>query len=378
MGIVMIGRRIGIVTFPLSKQSIIPLSNLAGISNCIGKEVYIITGNAGATIVPEFNKIHFKLINHVIGTNIVTRIFNYVKTQLLVTFNLLKLSKNVDLWIFPNGGEVLILCVIIARIQRKPVIMILTESFESISKYHHDPLFNIENSLIKFNCRYATKLILYSPSLISEWHLDNYREKIIIAHRHYLDFETFKVITPLHKRLPIIGYIGRLSREKGILNLAHALPSIFNEKQDLKVLIGGDGKLETEIKSVLRQSGIVSHIEFLGWISREDLPKYLNQLSLLILPSYIFEGLPNIILEAMACGTPVLATPVGAIPDVIIDGKTGFIMENNSPNCIVDNVIRALNSPDLERIAEMGKQFVEEEYTFEKTVDKWREIIYEI
>ena len=80
-------------------------------------------------------------------------------------------------------------------------------------------------------------------------------------------------------------------------------------------------------------------------------------------------------LEAMACGTPVLATPVGAIPDVIIDGKTGFIMENNSPECIAENVIRALASPDLERIAEGGRRFVEENFTFEKTVKNWKGIL---
>ena len=83
-------------------------------------------------------------------------------------------------------------------------------------------------------------------------------------------------------------------------------------------------------------------------------------------------------LEAMACGTPVLATPVGAIPDVIIDGKTGFIMENNSPECIAENVIRALASQDLERIAENGRRFVEENFTFEKTVENWRRILQEI
>ena len=81
---------------------------------------------------------------------------------------------------------------------------------------------------------------------------------------------------------------------------------------------------------------------------------------------------------AMACGTPVLSTPVGAIPDVIIDGKTGFIMENNSPECIAANVIRALSSPDLERIAEAGRRFVEENFTFENVVARWKEVLEEI
>ena len=83
-------------------------------------------------------------------------------------------------------------------------------------------------------------------------------------------------------------------------------------------------------------------------------------------------------LEAMACGTPVLATPVGAIPDVIIDGKTGFIMENNSPECIAANVVRALSSPDLERIAENGRRFVEGNYTFERVIARWKEVLDQV
>jgi glycosyltransferase involved in cell wall biosynthesis len=75
---------------------------------------------------------------------------------------------------------------------------------------------------------------------------------------------------------------------------------------------------------------ITAHIDLPGWISHDDLPNYLNRFWLLVLPSYT-ERFPGIMLEAMSCGTPVLATPVGVIPDVIIGEKTGFIMENSTP-----------------------------------------------
>jgi glycosyltransferase involved in cell wall biosynthesis len=84
------------------------------------------------------------------------------------------------------------------------------------------------------------------------------------------------------------------------------------------------------------------------------------------------------LLGALTRGTPVLATPVGAIPDVIIDRKTGFTMVNNSSVCIAANVIRALSSSDLERIAANGRRFVEKHFTFEKTVENWKGIFQSI
>ena len=74
----------------------------------------------------------------------------------------------------------------------------------------------------------------------------------------------------------------------------------------------------------------------------------------------------------------VIATPVEAIPDIIIDGKTGFIMENNSPEYIAANVVRALSSLDPEHVAEEGRRFVEENFSFERTVENWKEILQSI
>jgi glycosyltransferase involved in cell wall biosynthesis len=121
----------------------------------------------------------------------------------------------------------------------------------------------------------------------------------------------------------------------------------------------------------------LNDIEFIEWINHDELPIYLNKLNLLVIPSYT-EGLPNIMIEAMACGTPVLATPVGSIPDFIKDGNTGFLMENNSPECISENIIRAINYSDINSISENGHSMVKQEFSKENTIKKWLQLFSEI
>jgi glycosyltransferase involved in cell wall biosynthesis len=205
--------------------------------------------------------------------------------------------------------------------------------------------------------------------------LEKYLGKISIAHEHILDLDYFNLSKDLSKRNDLIGYIGRLSEEKGPINFIHAI-SEFPKDGSIKFLIGGDGNLLDKITTYLNDNYLTANTELVGWIPHMDLPLYLNNLKLLVIPSYS-EGLPNIMLEAMACGTPVLATPVGAIPDIIKDGETGFLMENNSPECIAANVIRALKHPDLEGIAKRARALIEHEYTFERAVERWRTVLKE-
>ena len=83
-------------------------------------------------------------------------------------------------------------------------------------------------------------------------------------------------------------------------------------------------------------------------------------------------------LEAMACGTPVLATPFGAIPDVIKDEETGFIMGNNSPKYVAEKVIRVLNDSNLDIIVKNARLLVEREFTYEAAVERYRKILKEL
>ena len=156
------------------------------------------------------------------------------------------------------------------------------------------------------------------------------------------------------------------------MNYIKAIPEI--KKGKLKFLIGGDGELRCEIEEYLYENNFNNRIILMGWIPHDEIPDRLNELKLLVIPSYTESG-PLIALEAMSCGTPILATPVGHIPDIVKDGETGFIMENNTPACIAENVLRALEHPDLERIVKNARVLVEREFTYEAAVERYGKIL---
>lgn len=370
--------KIGLVTSPINEASVIPVSNYLGILSRFS-DIYIITGNHGEALLQRIKNpnIHPQYVSYHIESHIFLKFIRYILGQLKYSCHILRLSGAVEYWIFFTGGERMFLPMMVARLLRKPVLMYMPGSATRDANFSKDPFSLPTRILSTMTKRISDNIIVYSPPLISEWGLEECRQKVIIAHRHFLDFDAFTVTTPSSDRSNLIGYIGRLSGEKGIQHFTQALYYLLDDDRRLRILIGGDGALKDSIVSSLRDKGITDRVDMPGWIARDDLPQYLNELLLLVIPSYT-EGLPNIMLEAMACGTPVLATPVGAIPDVIVDGKTGFIMENNTPECIAENVIRALRSPELENVAEAGRRFVEENFRFEKVVGDWENILQNI
>jgi glycosyltransferase involved in cell wall biosynthesis len=365
---------IGLVTFPLSRAGNIPLSNLVDILSTFSTCVHVITGNEANIYPKEHRQVRVYRIDHKTGANALTRIISYIGTQLRICYQLARLTRDVKLWVFFIGGEGLLLPMVTAKLLRRQVLLALAGFPESLDKEEKDSLFKITGLLARMNLGLSDRIIVYSERIIVERNLEKHRDKIFLAHEHFLNFDAFKIQKPLSKRQNLVGYIGNLSRAKGITNLLEAIPRILERESGVRFLIGGEGELRSNVEEYLSKGNLSARVQFTGWIPHDDIPKCLTELKLLVLPSYT-EGLPNIILEAMACGTPVLATAVGAIPDVVEDSETGFIMEDNSAEGIARNISRVLNHPNLKEITMKARALIEKEYTYEVVLEKYRNIL---
>ena len=228
--------------------------------------------------------------------------------------------------------------------------------------------------LERLSFRFSDKLIVLDESLIDQANLSRYHKKTVLAHRHFVDFDEFQMKDDVEQRANVVSYVGRLHEEKGVLNLARAIPKVLAKRHDVKFVIVGEGQLEGELRSYVATHALSQNVTFAGWIPHDELREYLVKSKLLVLPSYT-EGLPHAMLEAMACGTPVLATPVGAVPEVIHDKKTGFLVPDNSPDQLAESILSALVYPYLSRIAGKAQILVQREFRYESVLKMWRDVI---
>ena len=366
------------VSFPIAEAFDTPLSNLLEIVCCFSDDVYVITGSVKDVKVKMERK-GIKTYNVLLRetNNLLARILRYMHLQIQVSLLLAKLSKNVDIVLFfMQSGA--FLPALTAKLFRKKILLVLPSSIAQMAKCRDDFFDKMLICLQSVSYELADRIIIYSPNLITEWNLGKYSHKILVTHRHFVDFSRFTMRNEISKRPKLVGYVGRLSKEKGILNFLRAIPMIVTKNDLIEFLIGGDGPLRNEIEEHVDQRSLNNKVNLIGWISHEKLPFYLNELKLLVLPSFT-EGLPNILLEAMACGTPVLATPVGAIPDVVVEEKTGFLLKSTKPERITERVLELLgNSILLERVSKEAYKFVRKEFCFEKTLELWKNVLREL
>lgn len=346
-------------------------------------EIYVICINFPLIKFDESN-IHIININHDSASKfILNRIGMFVILQIEIGYQLMKLWNKIDIAFFAIGAAILTWPMVIAKSTRKKVVYIypgagvvekaVNMTYSNKSGAVQKTLLLIVNTLERINCKFSNKIVVLSLKNSSVV-FNKYSGKVIQSSRFFVNTEFFNITKDMKKRKTIVGFVGRLSEEKGISNFIEAVPLILKQFEDIKFAVIGDGPLVYSLQKKITEYRLKKVITMLGYVPHHEIAKSLNNFKLIVIPS-TYEVGPQALLEAMACGTPVLATPVGIIPEVIEDGGNGFIMEDNSPECIARNLIRALNHPNLGNISMTARRLVEEEYTYQAAVDRYHRII---
>jgi len=360
---------IGLITLPIDSSGPVTLSKVVKILYDLNCKIYLITGNDGFKSFENDKRVELYGLQYSSGKSTLTRILKYIYLQLWLSYVILINYKNLDLciFIFANG---LILPMITAKILKKRIIEICTGSTIQVLEASNDKLVNIFSILSKLSYTISDSIVMYSSSMIKEYNLERLSNKMVINNHHFIDISKFNITKPFEERNKLIGFVGRIDAEKGCMNFVKSLKYV-NPEYNVKYIIIGDGPLKEGIINYIKNNEIENQVKMLGWIENDKIPAYLNELQLLVLPSYT-EGLPSILLEAMACGTPILSTQVGAVRDLIIDGNNGFVMESNSPKCIASNLMRVLNHSNNGEVIENARHLIEHDYDFEYIKEKWK------
>lgn len=178
----------------------------------------------------------------------------------------------------------------------------------------------------------------------------------------------------------IIITVSRLVEKNGIGDLIAAIPAVASRQPDVKLIIVGSGPLEKNLKTKVKNLKLENKVLFLGSVSNDEVPNYLATADVFVRPS-LAEGLGNSFLEAMAAGVPIVGTPVGGIPDFLIDPSagsgqaTGLFCEVKNPASIAQKINQILDDEILrQKIIANGKKLVQEKYDWDNIALKMRDI----
>ena len=163
----------------------------------------------------------------------------------------------------------------------------------------------------------------------------------------------------------LIGKIGVVRGWKGHNYFLEAIPLILKKIPSVRFVIVGDGPGFKEIKSKVKLAGIDNKVDLLG--HREDVPEIMAALDVQVLASFAGEGTPQVIPQAFAMKTPVVATKIASIPDLLGQGERGILIEPENALSLAEGVLKLIRNPDI------AKRLVENAYSFclkELTVDK--------
>jgi colanic acid/amylovoran biosynthesis glycosyltransferase len=202
----------------------------------------------------------------------------------------------------------------------------------------------------------------YGAAQLRRWVPYEHWDKIRVVHCTVGD-EFFQAAQPIDPASRDLVCVGRLAPQKGHALLLEAFADAVQQGVDARLVFAGDGELRPELERIARERGIAERVRITGWIDGQEVRRLLLQSRAMILPTFA-EGLPMVIMEAFALGRPVLSTYVAGIPELVIDGQSGWLVPAGSKDDLTRAIQRVIATPvaELEAMGARGRAAVRERH----------------
>lgn len=308
------------------------------------------------------------------------RIADYARYQIRLAAALLRSRNQYDLVFFHVGGTALLLPVLACRLAGIPTnVFVLGSPSRSYYETHGQGIVSavvvkLLLTLEWITCRLADRILVLSDGMASAGDGWLAAAERITANPNYIDCERFTREQPSDDRPYDIIYVGRFSPEKGTIKLALALTRLIKSRPNVRACLVGDGSQRDDIERILREGGVDDQVDLPGWVDHDKIPAYYADARLLVLPSES-EGVPTAMLEAMACGTIPVATPVGGVPDILVDNETGFLLPDNDPLTVANLLDQVLASEDLETVSIQAREYIRSNYSYDATFEQFQSLL---
>jgi len=181
----------------------------------------------------------------------------------------------------------------------------------------------------------------------------------------------------------IISTLGRMVHKKGFSQLLDIVPSLISNTQKIRIVIGGSGPLESELKEKVVQMGISEVVSFPGRVPWDEVSQFFGASDIFVLPSQRdkagnLDGLPTVLLEAMACGLPCVASNIGGVSLVLESGENGYVFEPNNSSQMADDLTALIHEKKLrEKLGDKARSDVIQRFNWDN-VAKSLEALYRI
>jgi glycosyltransferase involved in cell wall biosynthesis len=226
----------------------------------------------------------------------------------------------------------------------------------------------LRKRIVRFMLERVARVVIVADYWRAELRLIAPRAKLLRIYNPLSAAELLVECSRAQERQRVL-FLGRLSRQKGIDDLLQAFAAVHGEYLSSRLDLCGDGDAE-QVTCRAQALGIAHAVRLHGWVTGDRKRELLREAGIYVLPSYI-EGMPMSILEAMAAGLPVVATPVGGVPELVRPGLDGYIVPAGDPASLAGALARLLGDGEQRRrMGERGCQRVAAHFTPEKILSQ--------